>query len=281
MKKIHRILLPSTFLWFILCSSFLAHAQVSVAPTIIFIHDNTNVGEIYVSNSSDQPQEITIRTLFGYPQSDSNGTLSMNYEDETRSTAWGLGNQIRVFPRRLVLLGGQSQVVRLQVLPMRDRTDGVYWARLMVSSTAITPDVGEETSADGIGARFSYVMEQSIPIFYRKGDTTTGITVNDIDVTLLEEQLILLPHMERSGNSPYMGTMTAEVFDASGNKVTSIRQSVYLYFEEWRKLELPLTETMQPGMYRVDIYFDTVRNDIPPTDIVQAPRISFSKTIQL
>lgn len=272
------VILP---LFVLLASSQQTRAQVSIAPTILFIHDNGAPGELYLTNSSREPQEVNISAMFGYPVSEPNGNIRMEYNEQMLDTEFRLDGSMRIFPRRLVLQPGQTQVIRLQILPMRDAPDGVYFTRLIVASTAVSQDVETVAAASGaIGTRLNYVLEQSLPIFFRKGQTTTGVDVHQISVHQNGDDLLFLPHLSRTGNSPFMGTINARLTNSSGEVVASSSRSAYLYFEEWRRIEME-TGRLPAGVYRLDLEFETRRNDIPPNDIVQAPNATFSTTLQI
>ena len=264
------LLVPLLFVLLLTASA--AQAQVSIAPTMVFIHDNTNMNEIYVTNTSSTPQELNVSLRFGYPSTNEEGSVSMRFDDEERQARYGVDQNVRVFPRRLVLQPGESQTLRFQVMPMADRPDGMYWARAVIASRAVTPDVDDLELAEGeVGARVGVVFEQDIPLFYRKGNTTTGVIVHQVFSDIDEERLVLRPHVSRDGNSPFLGTVQAEMFDSDGNMVQSTSRNAFFYFEEYRRLEIPVEE-LAPGRYRVDLHFDTQRRDISARDLVQAER---------
>jgi len=266
-------------LLFLLTAALPAFGQISLAPTTLFIHDRTNVGELFVSNSSTTPQEVNIRFIFGYPSSESTGSISMVYDDPSRMSESGLDSFIRVFPRRFVLGPGASQTVRVQALPMPGRGDGLFWTRAIVSSNQPAADVGlRDTTA--IGAVFNYVLEQSIPIFYKKGKPTTGVDFVGLTQTRQDNELSLMLNLRRDGTSPFLGTIHTDLIDASGNVVRSTSSVSFLYYLEWRKVNFDV-EGLPSGTYTVSMRFETQRRDMAPTDLVQAPTQTHSVTITL
>jgi hypothetical protein len=255
-----------------------AWGQISLAPTALFINDRTSVGELFLTNTSNDAQEINLRLQFGYPVSDSTGTITMSYDDPVMQRNHGLETSVRIFPRRLVLQGNQSQTVRIQILPMPGRPDAMYWSRVIVSSNSVASDVGSDTTA--IGARIEYVLEQSIPIFFKKGQQTTGVMVKSVKTERQDTLLTVIPNLIRQGNSPFLGTIGAELVNSNGDVVSQTEISSFLYFEEWRKLYLPIRD-IPSGEYKLNLRFDTQRRDIAPTDLVQAPTQTHSVTITL
>jgi len=257
------------------------HSQVSLAPTSLFVHDRTGLGELYVTNQTDNPQEINIRFEFQYPTSDSTGGIFMIPGSPQVDERHGLTGHIRAFPRRLILPPNSSQTIRVQVNPMPGRSDGIYFTRFIVSSNAVTPDVASSTIEEGaIGARIDYVLEQSIPVFYRKGQNETGVVVHDVATHQTADRLQLIPRLSRTGNSPFMGTMRAELYSTDGKLISDNAATAFLYFDEWRRIEIPITDVPR-GSYRVVLRFATERNDMSSGDLVQAPPYSYNLMVEL
>lgn len=273
--RIHRLL-------FLLLLGWVAPArgQVSLAPTTLFVHDRQGMAEVFVTNQSSNPQEVNVRFEFHYPTSDSTGGIRMIPGSPQVEREHGLSDRIRAFPRRLVIPPNSSQVIRVQVNPMPDRPDGMYFTRLILASNAVTPEVASGTQEGAIGTRINYVLEQSIPVFYRKGRNDTGFDLHEVTVDRTETRVRLLARLTRTGNSPYMGTMRADLYNAAGEKVADTWSPAFLYFEEWRRFDLPVAG-LPSGTYRVELRFETRRNDMASGDLVQAPPYIHRMSIDL
>lgn len=248
-------------------------AQVSIAPSTVFIDDQTNIGTVYVSNRSDDPQEVSIDFAFGYPASDEEGNLVMTYEDSLAYARYAINEWVRAFPRSFVLGPRQQQTVRFQVRPQPQAEDGVYWTRVRFLASPQEAEIDMTTEEEGITTRISFRFEQIIAAFYKKGQTTTGINVKEIGVRHEEDRVLLLPRLERTGNSPFIGSMRANLYDMEGNLVAERQTTTTAYFEEVRRIAIDTSE-IPPGEYRVELTFETRRGDISPTDLVQAPAIT-------
>lgn len=258
---------------FFVINAQLGIAQVSIAPSSIFISDQTNIGTIYVSNRSDEVQEVSVEFVFGYPSSDENGNVIMNYSDSIKKSQHALSDWLRVFPRSFVLGPQQQQTIRFQVRPQPQAEDGVYWTRVKIIANPQAPDIDLTTESEGITTRVTFRFEQIIAAFYKKGNTTTGVNVKNVEVRIDEDRLLLLPHLKRTGNSPFIGSIIAKMYDAGGNLVRERQMTTTAYFEEIRRVEFD-AEGLAPGNYRVELTFKTQRSDISPTDLVQAPAIT-------
>jgi len=250
-----------------------ATAQVAIAPSTVFISDQTNIGTIYVSNRSDEPQEVSIEFAFGFPSSDEDGNIVMVYDNQEAFQNHAINEWVRAFPRSFLLGPRQQQTVRFQVRPQPQAEDGTYWTRVKILANPQTPDIDLAPDEDGIATRITFRFEQIIAAFYKKGNTTTGVNVNQVEVRHEDDRLTLLPHLQRTGNSPFIGSMIARMFNAEGNLVKERQTTTTAYFEEIRRIELD-TEGLEPGTYRVELTFETRRGDISPTDLVQAPPVT-------
>ncbi len=258
----------------VLTSSFyMVNAQVAIAPSALFINDQTNIGTLYISNRSDDPQEVSIDFVFGYPSSDEQGNTIVNYDDSLAYEKYAINEWIRVFPRSFVLGPRQQQTVRFQVRPQPQAEDGVYWTRARITANPQTPEIDMPATEEGITTRITFRFEQIIAAIYRKGSVTTGVNVNKVDVVHEDDLMILLPHLERTGNAPFIGSMRALLYDHAGNLVKERQSTTTAYFDVIRRIEIN-TSDLPPGNYRAELIFETRRSDISPTDLVQAPTIT-------
>ena len=254
-------------------------AQVSLAPTTVFA-DANGLGTLYVTNGSEKAQEINISFLFGYPGNDSIGNLVMVYEDSLREQQSGLGDRIRTFPRSFILAPGQQQTVRFQIRPDRTKPAGMYFTRVKVSSNEQAADV-EQTGTEGISTKVNFKFEQVSAAFYKSGAVNTGLEFSKLEAQRKDATIAVDSEFTVSGNSPFIGSLQAEVKDSSGKVVATHQQTVALYYEGMRAYSIPLPEGIVSGTYQVTLLFKTERSDIPSSDLVQALPISKTLIIKL
>lgn len=257
-----------------------SRAQISLAPTSLTIHDNTRIGEIYVTNNGSSPQEVSVRFQFAYPVANESGNVQMVADTLSKREQYGLDDVVRVFPRRLVLQPNQSQSIRFQVMPMPDRPDGVYWTRAVISSQAVTEDIGESDDMSGIRTSIGYILEQNIPVFFHQGSRTTGIEVSEVRTHFEDNQLRLVTHLRRNGNSPFMGTMTSHLYGPDGTLIETRDRPAYFYFDDLRNTIFDMNG-MEQGRYRVEFHFETQRRDMRAQNLVQAPRYTHTIEVDL
>jgi len=268
MKKI------TLFAIVLLVSSF-AQAQVIVAPTILFMSDQSRFGTFVVMNRSNTPQEISISFRFGFPESDSSGNIRMQYDDSLMAERHSCQSWIRGFPQKFIVNPGQQQVVRLLITPPSDIPDGEYWTRLVTSSTPQAKVI--DTVRTGITANITFVLEQVTTIIYRKGNASTAVDLPTIEMKQDSASMNLLARVTRGGNSPFFGNISAAVQDRAGNKLYSEEEVIAVYRDNMTvKFSVPLSK-LHEGSYTAEIKLTSERTDIPQDDLLKTA--SVEKTI--
>ncbi len=275
MKKILQVILTIV----ILTLPVLVFGQVSIAPTTIFI-DQNGIGSVFITNPGDAPQEINVSFAFGYPGDDGFGNLTMVYTDSIRAKQFGIDARVRAFPRTFILAPQQQQTVRLQVRPDRSLAAGTYFTRVKITSNAQTSDV-EETAQEGVSTRVNFKFDQVIAAFQKVGAVTTGLEFEDVEVVQSDSILKVIPAFKTTGNSPFIGSVTATLKNAQNQTLAEQGQTVALYFSGKRAVELKLPENISPGDYSLTLVYETRRGDIPSSDLVQSQPITKSIPVKI
>jgi hypothetical protein len=275
MKK---ALLLAVFLGYVFYSPFL-FAQVSIAPTTVFI-DQNGIGSLFITNPGDTPQEISVSFVFGYPGNDEAGNLTMVYGDSLMEKQFGIGDRLRAFPRTFILAPQQQQTVRLQVRPDRSLPPGTYFTRVKVTSNAQTADV-EQTNQTGVSTQVNFKFDQVIAAFQKVGAVSTGLEFGEVAVEESEGKLRVIPDYKVSGNSPFLGSVIATMKNSEGKVLAEQQQTVALYFSGKRAVELALPEAIRNEVHEVVLTYETRRSDIPSSDLVQTQPISKSVILNL
>ncbi len=248
-------------------------AQINLSPTFLMIDDKSGISELYVHNGSESRQEVSIRFVFGYPSADTEGRTIMVYNDSLKEEKYGLNQHIRVFPQRFIIDPAQTQTVILQVRPLNQKDDGMYFTRLVVSSNMVSTDIDKQ-SEDGINMQINYVLNQNIPVMYRKGNVQTGLAFRHIDTKFYHDRLVIVKQLTPTGNAPFNGSVTAILSNSANEVVATQQQTVVAYFDVMRKLSMPLPKDRPPrGDYFLRLIYETKRRDISPDQLVQAPEV--------
>jgi hypothetical protein len=275
-----RLVVFALFLFTLIVSTFKLQAQVSIAPTALFIDSRTGVGNLYILNRSGQTQEVSIEFRFGYPTSDSIGNLIMNYDDSLAFERQALDPIIRAFPRSFIVEPDQQQTVRVQVRPRSEMENGFYYTRVRVLSNPVSPDIDEVS--EGLTTRINFRFEQVIAAFYKKGyEFFTSLDLLEFSYTHDESKLTALLYLQQTGNSPFLGSVIANLYDSKGTLVKSNQSTIAGYFLFMRRVELEVAD-LEDGIYNLEILFKTERSDISPNDIVQGLKtLRFENLVEL
>ncbi len=254
-------------------------AQVAISPTSAFLDNKQRFETILIMNNSDDAQEVKLDFKFAYPKADAAGDIELIYDDDEQEKLHSATGWFRGFPKNFVLSPGARQVVRITAKTPRNIEPGMYWSRLITTSSAVSPEVGA-TDQSGISAQITMQFNQVTSIFYRSGELSTGVHPTNLRAVIEDQIAKVFVDYTKSGNSPFLGSMFAEVFDTSGKSVLQKRMFVSIYYDGLRRLNLNIGD-LAAGTYDVTVTISSGRSDIPAKQIVttepQTIRGSFTK----
>lgn len=245
---------------------------IVVAPTAIYLTADDRASVITLFNPSNQPEEVSVEAIFGYPATDEDGRigLRMGEESDPRSAA----DWIQVLPRRLVVPPGERRAVRLLARPPLELRDGEYWTRLVFTSRGQTlPVAGADTTEVKIGLGLE--VRTVIALTYRKGDVDTGIRVRQFEPRIEGDSLVVRPEFLRAGTGAYIGRMELTLTDSAGLPVRSWEEQLAVYRDYHRHYAYDVADVPE-GDYRLLLHVDTDREDIPEADRLPADPVELS-----
>lgn len=254
-------------------------AQVTVAPSILFINSKSGIGTLYITNNSSDPQEVSINFVFGYPDADSVGNARMNYSDTVAAGIYSLNPMVRLYPRSFLLNPKQEQTVRVQVRTKSSVKDAFFFSRVKVTSAQKTPDI-EKKPTDVVTTQINFKFDQIFPVFYRKGNVSTGLIIHDVSTSSKDNKLTVVADVERTGNAPYIGSMKAELYSAANEKVAFSEATASIYFHMKNKIDLDISKAAK-GTHKLVLTFETKRSDVAVEDLLQAPMVTKEVTVNL
>ncbi|MEI7727630.1 MAG: hypothetical protein WCK09_21155 [Bacteroidota bacterium] len=269
--KIGIILLICTF------TISVVQAQLAISPPYVSVDGRSGVGTVYIINNSEEAQEIEISFAFGYPASDAEGNMVMNYNDSTAYKQYAMDPVVRAFPRTFILAAKQQRAVRVQVKPTPGMKDGFYFTRAKILAKPQTADVSKPAEG-GLSTNIKFNFEQVIPAFYRRGKVTTGLKIEKVYTDQKDTLLVIKAQVDRLGEAPFIGSMIAKLKDNKGKVVATAKSSTAVYFNALRRIDLGISK-ITPGPYILELTFETKRGDMAVGDLVQAQPIS--ETIEL
>lgn len=233
---------------------------VAIAPQVFVIDARTRTAAITLMNQDDAPADVSFSTMYGYPVTDANGTMSLRTVETPGDTVPSAATWIQVYPRRMEMAPHSRRTVRLMVSPPANLRDGEYWARLVV---AVKGGKVRVRSPDSSSVRIGLNIEirSVLPVFYRKGALTTGVRLDHPRATISGDSIIARAALTRFGNSAFIGTLTATVRDGRGKVVRTGELPLGVYYTLDPRIVIPLAG-LPRGTYRVTFNAESSRSDV-------------------
>ncbi|HEX3235886.1 MAG TPA: hypothetical protein VHR41_16955 [Gemmatimonadales bacterium] len=249
---------------------------ILVAPHAVFMDHRSRTGQVFLVNTSDTPEEVSIDLTYGYPATDSSGTIYIKLVDQPDSSEPSAAGWVKAYPRRAVLAPGQRQVVRLLATPPADLADGEYWSRIIATSRG--SKVAVVSGESGVSAGLALELRTIISLSYRKGEVHTGLDLTDLRAAQEGDSLVVWLRADRRGNAAFLGTLTGQLVDA-GNHVRGEWESpLAVYHSLNRRYVFPI-DSAAPGHYSFRLGVTTTRSDLDQHHILPAEPVS--RTVDL
>lgn len=184
-----------------------AQGDLLVAPTRVVIN-NGGQAEVVLSNIGAKP--ATYRISLELRRMDETGDFSDIEEAAANPAERAALDMIRYAPRRITLLPGQPQAVRISVRPPAELPDGEY--RVHMSFRAVpdaTPaDAAPAPGSDtGVSIRLTPIYGITIPVFVRKGRLEAAAALGNARLVRNERGAYVELDMSRSGQRSVYGEL--------------------------------------------------------------------------
>jgi hypothetical protein len=165
------------------------------------------------------------------------------------------------------------------VRPRGNMADGTYTARIITSSTPLSS--GITASSDGVSAQVNFVFNQVSAFLYKHGTVSTGIDIMKIHAGRDSLSNSIYVSMVRTGNSPFLGMATVNMYDAAGAAVHTTQLPIAVYFDLIRRFDFD-ADVLPPGTYTVEVIVTTEgRTDIPREHRIKTSAVSKRETVVL
>ena len=215
-----------------------AQGDLLVAPTRVIINGAGNA-EVVLSNIGSQA--ATYRIGVELRRMEANGDFADVSEAEASAAEKAALEMLRYAPKRITLLPGQPQAIRLSARPAADLPDGEY--RVHMSFRAIPPALSPEAAQDQavtgqLAIRLTPVYGITIPVFIRKGRLDAGATIANPRLGSNAGAKWLELDLHRTGQRSVYG----EILGKRGNEQVFALKGVAIYPEvPGRSVRIPLT----------------------------------------
>lgn len=210
-----------------------AQGDLLVAPTRVVINGGGGA-EVVLSNIGDKP--ATYRISLELRRMDETGDFNEVPEAEANPGERAALDMIRYAPRRVTLLPGQPQAVRISVRPPEGLPDGEYRVhmnfRAVPTADPVEAGAADPAQAAGVSIKLVPVYGITIPVFVRKGRLEGQATLGAAQLIRADTGAFVELDMGRSGTRSVYGEIIGK--DAQGQMVFSIR-GVAIYSEVTRR----------------------------------------------
>ncbi len=247
-----------------------AAQAVLVSPLAVFVDAQRRTTEVTLANPTATPEEVTIDVRYGYATTDSLTELPVTptfAPESVGAAAPSAARFLRVFPRRVVLQPGQTQVVRVFASPPPSLPDGEYWARFLATSKQVA-DTGKSAD-EQVGITFAIVT--SIPVWFRKGIVKTTIAIDSLTARATHDTLDARAVLSRGGNASWLGTATFELLGADGRAVREWPLMTSVYPAHLRRRFRWALDGLPAGTYTLQLTLRATRADLRASDVLPAP----------
>jgi P pilus assembly chaperone PapD len=221
-----------------LSSAATAQGDLLVAPTRVVLNGG-GTAEVVLSNIGKAP--ATYRIGVELRRMEADGNFADVSDAEANATEKAALEMLRYAPKRITLLPGQPQSIRLSARPAPELPDGEY--RVHMSFRAVPPALSPEAAQDQANAgqlsiRLTPIYGITIPVFVRKGRLEAGATIANPRLGRNGANTYLELDMQRTGQRSVYG----EIQGKRGSEQLFLIKGIAIYPEvKGRSVRIPLT----------------------------------------
>jgi len=245
---------------------------VMVAPHAVYIDHRVRSGSVLLYNPGTEPVEVTISTFFGYPVTDSTGTIMLRTVEAPDSTQPSALAWVQAFPRRLTVAPLERQTVRLLGRPPAALADGEYWLRLVIAAKGGQVPVTGIPDSSGIQVGLTLEVRTVIGVAYRKGAVSTGVALSNVRAQLKGDTLFTWGRLERRGNAAFVGVVRGTLVDSTRAVRASFTSPLGVYFTMEPRIAV-VVGRLPRGRYWLRYEVAAEREDLDPAVVLKAPTV--------
>ena len=215
-----------------------AQGDLLVAPTRIVVN-NGGGAEVILSNIGTEP--ATYRISAELRRMDEDGGFTTVAEADANPAEQAALAMITYAPRRITLLPGQPQAVRVSIRPPAGLADGEYRVHLNFRAIppALKPDAAAADPAAGVSIKLIPVYGITIPVFLRRGKLDGRATLAGPHLVKTADDAFIELDLNRTGQRSVYGTLIGK--NGRGDVVFELR-GIAIYPEiTHRKAQIPLS----------------------------------------
>ena len=214
-----------------------AQGDLLVAPTRVIISQGGS-SEVILSNIGNEP--ATYRISAELRRMTEDGDFHEVSEAEATPAELAALQMITFAPRRITLLPGQPQSVRISIRPPEGLADGEY--RVHLNFRAVPPALKPEeaaTAATGVSIKLTPVYGITIPVFVRRGRLDAGATLSGAHLVKVPGGSFLELDLARTGQRSVYGEFIGK--SARGEVLFDLRGIAAYPEVSHRAVQIPLS----------------------------------------
>lgn len=218
-------ILPSLIFTIIFCPELKAQGNLLISPHRVIFEGQKKLMGVTLANTGQDSAKYSI-SFVHYRMTDDGSYEEITDPDPGQNFA---DDNIRFFPRTVMLGPNESQTIRLQLIKLDQMKPGEYRSHLYFRSIPNQSALGEENKikdTTSINIKIVPIFGISIPIIVKVGESTTTLNITDpkIDTTSKEGTKLLFT-IHRTGNMSSYGDILITHISPNG-KETKIGSSV-------------------------------------------------------
>jgi P pilus assembly chaperone PapD len=222
----------------LLSAPAIAQGDLLVAPTRVVLNGG-GTAEVVLSNIGSQA--ATYRIGVELRRMEPDGDFADVSEAEANATEKAALEMLRYAPKRITLLPGQPQSIRLSARPAPELPDGEYRVHMSFRAVppALSPEAAQEQAASGqLSIRLTPIYGITIPVFIRKGRLEAAATIANPRLLRTPTNTFLELDMRRTGQRSVFG----EILGKRGSEQVFQIKGIAIYPEvAARSVRIPLT----------------------------------------
>jgi len=242
---LRRLLVAGAAFTTLLAAPAQAQGDLLVAPTRVVINQGGST-EVVLSNIGNQP--ATYRISAELRRMTEDGDFVEVKEADANPVERAALAMVTFAPRRITLLPGQPQSVRIAIRPPEGLADGEY--RVHMNFRAVPPALAPEdpaaAPATGLSIKLVPVYGITIPVFLRRGRLEGGASLSGSHLVRTEAGAYLELDMNRTGQRSVYGELIGK--NARGEQVFDLK-GIAIYAEvTHRKVQIPVPAEALPKL---------------------------------
>lgn len=244
-----------------------AQGNLLVAPIRVVLEDGKVREDLNLSNIG-QDTSVYLVSFLQYQMLE-NGSFK-DLTDSDRVVTPRADTYLRIFPRRVTLPPGESQIVRLQYRKPADMKAGEYRSHLYFRAEKEVAPLGlatENRDTTQLSVNITPIFGISIPVIIRNGDLDLSVNLSNANLSALNDSIYNLSvDINRKGAKSAYGTLEASFIpdDGTSQFILGMANGIGVYTELSMRnyvLQLRMREGKKLQKGKVVLRFLTPRDE--------------------